>query len=278
MYRLVDCDTWADCWFEGLAPTGTLFFLYLLTNPRSTSCGAFEVTPRKMAFETGLEQADIEGYLREWVPRVMWWPDLNIVWVRNFFRRQGNQNDKTRINAARIVAGLPIPVQREIGKEYPELAPAEDRVSIPDPYPSHQTSNIQHTQHEQQHKATAAATRARAEPDLPVATVRVIGANGTASACAFAAAVGDETFTTIAENFVGVNPQLDRAWLARTLSRFEVEGLSLPPPATRHALKQAYLKAQDALGREGNRISHPQAWTARQIETALRDEARAVTA
>lgn len=278
MYRLVDCDTWADSWFEGLAPTGKLFFLYLLTNPRSTSCGAFEVTPRKMAFETGLDQADVERYLQEWSPRVQWWPDLNIVWIKNFFRRQGNQNDKTRINAARIVAGLPIPVQREIGKEYPELLPADDTLSIPDQYASHQTSNIQHTQHEQQHEATTAAARARPKADLPTTTVRVIGPNGAAVACAFAAAVGDETFATIAENFVGVNPQLDRAWLARTLSRFEAEGLGLSPPATKQALKQAYLKAQDALGREGNRISHPQAWTAKQIETALRDERRAVTA
>src|SRR5687767_13685874 len=107
MYRLVDCDTWTDTWFESLEPVGKLFFLYLLTNPRSTSCGAFELSVRKMSFETGIPDAQIERWLAEWAPRVMWWPERSIVWVRNFYRRQGNTNEKTRINASRLVALMP---------------------------------------------------------------------------------------------------------------------------------------------------------------------------
>lgn len=140
MYRLVDCDTWNDTWFEALEPQAKLFFLYLITNPRSTSCGAFELSERKMAFETGLPLEQIQSWLREWAPRVMWWPDHSIVWLRNFFRRQGNQNEKTRTNAERLVAELPLEIQAVIGKEYPGLVPSLYTPSIPDAYPMDQTN------------------------------------------------------------------------------------------------------------------------------------------
>lgn len=148
MYRLIDCQTWNDPWFEGLDPNGKLFFLYLIANPRSTSCGAFEITIRKMAFETGLTEEQVDGYLTAMAPRVMWWPEHQVVWLRNFYRRQGNQNDKTRINARKLVAALPIAVQREIAKAYPELVPDADTLSIPYPYPVHQKNNEKENEYE----------------------------------------------------------------------------------------------------------------------------------
>ncbi len=135
MYRMVDCATWDDPWFESLHPKGKLFFLYLLTNPRSTSCGAFEITPRKMAFETGLSVEDVEGFLEKWAPKVQWFPEHNIVFLKNFYRRQTN-SEKVRVNAARIVAGYPIEVQQAIAIEYPELIDSPDTVSIPYQEPS----------------------------------------------------------------------------------------------------------------------------------------------
>ncbi len=130
MYRLVDCGTWDDPWFESLAPQGKLLFLYLLTNPRSTSCGAFEITPRKMAFETGLSQDFIEKMLRSWAPRVQWWPEHQIVFLKNFYRRQSN-SAKVRVNAAKLVADMPSVVREAIYMEYPEFLPGEDTLSIP---------------------------------------------------------------------------------------------------------------------------------------------------
>lgn len=134
MYRMVDCGTWDDPWFESLAPQGKLLFLYLLTNPRSTSCGAFEITPRKMAFETGLPLELIEKFLKSWAPRVQWWPEHQIVFLKNFYRRQTN-SERMRINAARLVADMPLAVREAIYMEYPELLPDAHTLSIPYPDP-----------------------------------------------------------------------------------------------------------------------------------------------
>ena len=127
MYRMVDCATWDDPWFESLHPKGKLFFLYLLTNPRSTSCGAFEITPRKMAFETGLTVEDVEGFLKAWAPKVQWFPEHSIVFLKNFYRRQVHLPRFAR-DARRRVAALPEQVQSHVLSEYPELAaqPGDD--------------------------------------------------------------------------------------------------------------------------------------------------------
>jgi hypothetical protein len=135
MYRMVDCGTWDDPWFESLEPQGKLFFLYLLTNPRSTSCGAFEITPRKMSFETGIPQEQIETWLASWSPRVQWWPEHQIVFLKNFYRRQSN-SEKVRINAAGIVAKFPDQVRKAIYTVYPEFQSPDDTLSIPYPDPS----------------------------------------------------------------------------------------------------------------------------------------------
>jgi hypothetical protein len=140
VYRLVDCDTWSDTWFESLETPAKLFFLYLLTNPRSTTCGAFEISTSKMSFETAIPRADIERWLSEWSPRVTWFPAHNIVWLRNFYRHQGGINEKSRINARRIVAELPPDVIAVIGKEYPDLMPPADTVSTPETYGMHTLS------------------------------------------------------------------------------------------------------------------------------------------
>lgn len=139
MYRMVDTGTWDDPWFAELDPDGKLLFLYLVTNRRSTSCGAFEITIRAMSFETGIPSERIAELLESWRPRVRWWSDVQIVWLRNFFKHQ-TYNDKMKINARRLVAGLPASVREEITEAYPELAGDDDRVSIPSAMGMHKTT------------------------------------------------------------------------------------------------------------------------------------------
>lgn len=270
MYRLVDCGTWDDSWFASLKPDAKLFFLYLLTNRRTTSCGAYEVTIEQMVFETKLPTRSIERWLAEWAPRVQWWPEHSIIWIKNFYGRQTN-SEKIRINARKLVAKLPPAVRDTVCMTYPELGSPTDTLSLPHASPIDKVGiNRTATTTERNGDKTATATAPARAADLPAVTTRPM--NGQVP-CAFAAAVGEESFRTIAENFASVNVQLDRHWLERTVAKYEAQGLSLPPPRVKQALKTAFLKSQDALGREGNRIQNPPAWAAKQIETALRDEA-----
>jgi hypothetical protein len=122
MNRMIDTATWDDPWFAELEPDAKLVFLYLLTNRRSTAAGAFEITIRHMAFETGLDGARIDAILAELNPRVQWWPAHQVIWIRNFFRHQA-ANENFAKSARTYIDGLPVEIQRAIGSVYPDLVP-----------------------------------------------------------------------------------------------------------------------------------------------------------
>jgi hypothetical protein len=117
---MIDTGTWDDPWFADLEPDAKLLFLYLLTNRRSTAAGAFEITVRAMAFETGLAGKRIEALLPTFGDRVQWWSQHQVIWVRNFFKRQA-ANEKFTISAQRVVADLPVDVQCVVATAYPNL-------------------------------------------------------------------------------------------------------------------------------------------------------------
>lgn len=128
MYRMVDCGTWDDPWFAELEPNAKLLFLYLLTNHRSTPAGCFEIGIRQMAFETGIAADCVSALLSGFGDRVTWWPDVQVVWVKNFYRRQMGERDnpKFREGARRVLAKFPVVVRETVCKEYPDLRASND--------------------------------------------------------------------------------------------------------------------------------------------------------
>lgn len=201
MYRNVDCATWDDAWFAELDPRAKLFFLYLVTNRRSTSCGAYEITVRQMAFETGLAADEIERWLHEWAPRVMWWPAHQIVWLRNFVRYQV-YNEKMRINARGLVARLPAVVRDEIADAYPDLLPPAETVSIPhrEGMDKKAASASASAAKQQQSKAAAASAADRAPPPPSMYEMTINGA-----------------MPQLMALFAGVDKQLTATWMRQTL-------------------------------------------------------------
>lgn len=168
MYRTIDTEVWDDPWFSDLSPAAKLLFLYVLTNRRSTSCGAFEITIRAIAFETGLTEERIEALLPELAPKVMWFEDEQVIWVRNFFRRQNrNANEKMITNAKAGMARLSNEIRQIIITEYPELGDGNeypmDTLSIPIDIET-VTKKETETVSEQQHKPARARAKRAATP------------------------------------------------------------------------------------------------------------------
>ncbi len=131
MYRTIDTATWDDPWFAELTATDKLLFLYLLTNRRSTPCGAFEITPKQMVFETGLIEAEITASLARLAPKILWWPDIRVVLIRNFYKHQrANSSFKYVPAAQKALANFPCSVRNAVLQFYPELA--NDTEWVPD--------------------------------------------------------------------------------------------------------------------------------------------------
>jgi len=108
-YRAFDTNTWQDPWFERLSPNAKLLFIYLWTNNTCNQAGCYRISRRRIEFELGFP---VEDVIREMELKVKWFEDLDIVWVKNFFKRQC-VNKKFAVAAAKCIAALPAEVQAQ---------------------------------------------------------------------------------------------------------------------------------------------------------------------
>jgi len=58
--RIVHTKVWSDDWFSGLCQTTRFLFLYLITNESIGLSGIYEISDRKIMFDTGLSKAELE--------------------------------------------------------------------------------------------------------------------------------------------------------------------------------------------------------------------------
>ena len=63
-FRKVHVTFWNDSFVESLLPMQKFLFLYLLTNARTTQCGIYEITPRQIAYDTGIAQEEVINQLQ----------------------------------------------------------------------------------------------------------------------------------------------------------------------------------------------------------------------
>ena len=63
-YRAVQTSFWEDPKvLEEMTPEDNLFYLYLLTNPKATQIGIYQITRKQMAFEIGYSVESINALM-----------------------------------------------------------------------------------------------------------------------------------------------------------------------------------------------------------------------
>lgn len=62
--RSVSTQFWSDPWVEELSSSEKLLYLYLITNEKTNMLGVYEVSFRKMSFETGIPKDTIERSIK----------------------------------------------------------------------------------------------------------------------------------------------------------------------------------------------------------------------
>ena len=61
--RSINTKIWSDVWFELLNPEQKLLFIYLVSNEKTNMLGVYEISIRKVSFETGIDSSKIKKYL-----------------------------------------------------------------------------------------------------------------------------------------------------------------------------------------------------------------------
>ena len=81
-------ELWTDPFIQELSPEAKLLFIYLWTNKHCNQAGLYEITPKTIAFETGIELENLPALIEQLDEKVKWLKDENIIWVRNFLKHQ----------------------------------------------------------------------------------------------------------------------------------------------------------------------------------------------
>lgn len=104
--RSVNTKFWQDAFIEELNPTEKLLFLYFLTNPLTNLVGIYEVTFKRISYDTGLNIETIrKGFERFETARKAFYMDGFII-LPNFLKNQ-NLNANMKVAAIREFNALP---------------------------------------------------------------------------------------------------------------------------------------------------------------------------
>ena len=101
-YRKFDTGTWEDKRFEPLEPLERYLFIYLWTNSQCNQAGMYEITLRRLEFETKIPSTNLEPLLKGLSPMVQWWSTDEVIFIPNFLKRQC-QNKQFAEGALKLV-------------------------------------------------------------------------------------------------------------------------------------------------------------------------------
>jgi uncharacterized phage protein (TIGR02220 family) len=104
--RSVSTAFWSDPFIEDLTPSEKLLFLYLITNDKTNMLGIYEVSIKKISFDTGLNKDIIEKALKEFERLLKVKYIKNHIVLVNFIKHQ-NYNTNMKKSAIDIYNALP---------------------------------------------------------------------------------------------------------------------------------------------------------------------------
>ena len=96
---------WTDPFILKLPPEAKLLYAYLWTNIHCNQAGLYEIALESIAFETALPLEDVPRLIRMLEPKVAWYPDANLIWVKNFLRHQ-TKSPKFLAAAAKCLSSI----------------------------------------------------------------------------------------------------------------------------------------------------------------------------
>ena len=104
--RSVNTFFWSDCYVETLTPVEKLLFLYLLTNSNTNIIGIYELTIKKISYDTGIDKDKTEQSFKKFQEDKKVYYIDNFIILRNFTKNQ-SYNPKMIIGAFDVFSKLP---------------------------------------------------------------------------------------------------------------------------------------------------------------------------
>ena len=117
---MLNTKIWSDSWIrQKLNPLDRYLFIYFLTNAHTSICGIYELPIEIIAFETGLDENDLnKSLLPRLKPKIMY--KNNYVIIPNFIKHQNCKSPKVITGIMAEISHIPeIIMDIAIGYGYP---------------------------------------------------------------------------------------------------------------------------------------------------------------
>jgi hypothetical protein len=127
--RYINTRFWDDSYVIDLDPIEKLLFIYFLTNPLTSIVGAYEISARRIAFDTGIDRDMVPKILKRFEESgKIFYVDGWIV-IKNFIKHQ-SINPKIVSGIRNELMNLPAPVRSVVAFEYePQSKPVRKKVT-----------------------------------------------------------------------------------------------------------------------------------------------------
>lgn len=104
--RSVNTYFWDDSFVQGLSPNSKLLFLYLLTNSLTNVLGIYEITLKRIVFDTGLTELSISKSFEDFGRLKKVYFIDNYIVLPNFLKNQ-SMNNNMKTGAVNVYNELP---------------------------------------------------------------------------------------------------------------------------------------------------------------------------
>ena len=105
--RLIKSSFWSDPYIENLNPIEKMLYLYFLTNDKTNLIGIYELSIRRMAFQTGIESKKLVAILKKFEEHKKIAYKNNYVFILNFLKHQNLNNSNIKKGIEREYIALP---------------------------------------------------------------------------------------------------------------------------------------------------------------------------
>ena len=95
-YRAIQVDFWEDGFVLDLTPEEKYFYLYLLSNSRTTQCGCYELPYKVLEMQTGYNRETVEKLLQRFVDykKIEYSPDTKEILIKNWYKFNFSKSPK----------------------------------------------------------------------------------------------------------------------------------------------------------------------------------------
>ena len=105
--RLIKSSFWSDSYIENLNPIEKMLYLYFLTNDKTNLIGIYELSIKRMSFQTGIDAKKILSILAKFEADKKILYKNNYVFIANFLKHQNLNNSNIKKGVEREYMALP---------------------------------------------------------------------------------------------------------------------------------------------------------------------------